>query len=172
MHYVPYRIITSILLLYTLLLTIFWTIVAIIVKLFSKKHFQNVRLYKSYGVTKILVSGLVTTTKLDHNNFIFHLNKFFDDAHASPISGLTSDSALASINGDQHNLRLVKEMNLRMLHSGLEELKIWVHVFSCTPIQVCVHVVHAANFVHVNYLCVHACTQIVYATVYVIMYFT
>ena len=44
------------------------------------------------------------------------------------------------------------------LEAGLEELKIWVHVFSCTPMQVCVHVVHAANFVHVNYLCVHACT--------------
>ena len=57
-------------------------------------------------------------------------------------------------------------------NTGLEELKILVHVFSCTPIQVCVHVVHAANFVHVNYLCMHACTQIVYATVYVIMYFT
>ena len=55
---------------------------------------------------------------------------------------------------------------------GLEELKIWVHVFLCTPIQVCVHVIHVANFVHVNYLCVHACMQIVHATVYVIMYFT
>ena len=46
-----------------------------------------------------------------------------------------------------------------MLHkSGLEELKTWVHVFSCTTAQVCVHVVHSANFVHVNNLCVHACT--------------
>ena len=53
---------------------------------------------------------------------------------------------------------------------GLEELKIWVHVFLCTPIQVCVDVVHAASFVHMNYLCMHACMQIVYATVYVIMY--
>ena len=57
--------------------------------------------------------------------------------------------------------------NTKSKSTGLEELKIWVHVFSCTPLQVCVHVVHAASFVHVNYLCVHACTQIVYATVYV-----
>ena len=34
------------------------------------------------------------------------------------------------------------------------------------PIQVCVHIVHTANLVHMNYLCVHACMQIVYATVY------
>ena len=40
------------------------------------------------------------------------------------------------------------------------------------PIQVCVHVVHTANFVHVNYLCLHACMQIVYTTVYAIMYFS
>ena len=44
--------------------------------------------------------------------------------------------------------------------------------FSSMPIQVCVHVVHTANFVHVNYLCLHACTQIVYTTVYAIMYFS
>ena len=43
--------------------------------------------------------------------------------------------------------------------SGLEELKIWMHIFSCTPIQVCVHVVH------VNYLCMHMCMQIVYGSV-------
>ena len=35
-------------------------------------------------------------------------------------------------------------------------MKIWVHVFLCMPIQVCIHVVHKANFVHVNYLCIHA----------------
>ena len=55
---------------------------------------------------------------------------------------------------------------------GLEELKIWVHIFLCMPMQVCVHLVLIANFVHMNYLCVHTCTQIVYATMYVIMYFT
>ena len=54
---------------------------------------------------------------------------------------------------------------------GLEELKIWAHVFLCMPIQVCVHIVYAANFVHMNYLCEHTCMQIVYATVYVIMYY-
>ena len=36
------------------------------------------------------------------------------------------------------------------------------------PIQV----MYAVNFVHLNYLCVHVCMQIVYTTVYVIMYFT
>ena len=70
---------------------------------------------------------------------------------------------------ENNYIRIIRE---KQPLSGLEELKIWVHIFSCTPIQVCVHVVHAANFVHVNYLYVHACTQIVHPTVFVIMYFT
>ena len=61
-----------------------------------------------------------------------------------------------------------------VMMTELGELKTWVHFFSCMPIQVYGHVVHvhAANFVYVNYLCVHAYVQIVYATMYVIMYFT
>ena len=71
-----------------------------------------------------------------------------------------------------------KQNNAALIHkkcysnAGLEELKIWEHVFSCTPIQVCIYIMHAADFVHMDYLCVHACTQIMYTTMYVIMYFT
>ena len=53
----------------------------------------------------------------------------------------------------------------------LEELKIWAHVFSCTSIQVCMHAVHTASFMHMSYLCMHPCMQIVHATVYMIMHF-
>ena len=63
---------------------------------------------------------------------------------------------------------------------GLEELKIWVHIFLCMPMQVCVHVVLIANFVHMNYLCAHlytdcvchhVCDYVLYTNIFLVLYY-
>ena len=59
-------------------------------------------------------------------------------------------------------------LSLYVYLSGLEELKIWLHIFLCMPVEVCVHVVHAANFMHVNYL---VRDYVLYVNILLVLYY-
>ena len=68
-----------------------------------------------------------------------------------------------------------------MNKAGLEELKIWVHDFLCTPIQVCIPV-HARSQFRAHELPVHACMYadcvhhrvrdyVLYVNIYLVLYY-
>ena len=107
------------------------------------------------------------------NYFEFHEGKSCSDSIGSIVrcsftrSMLKSQQAVCNIDDT--------------LAAGLEELKIWVHDISCTPIQVCIHVAHGVNFfaselpvrahMYADCVCHRVCDYVLYENNFLVLYY-